>query len=90
MKVAKSALQVFKFIYTYAMGSNWRENPWLRDRSGKRAISRWRHTSSITSASGTGMISKKCFDFRVRAWMLAKLMLPVKTENPPKNKLIKI
>lgn len=65
---------------TYIMGSDRRKSPSHRNRSDERAISGWR-SSGISVTSCTSVISKKSFDVRVWAGVLAQLMLPVETEN---------
>lgn len=65
---------------TYTMATKRRKNTRFRNRSGKRGVSWGWGTCSVIRR--TSMISKECFDIRVWAWILAQLMLPVKTAKP--------
>ena len=65
---------------TYTMSTHWRKSPRFRNGPNKWSVGRWWCTSSI-GRSSTRVVSKKCFDIRIRTWILAKLMLPIKTKD---------
>jgi len=78
---------------TYTVDANWRKCSSFRNghQSNERAAARGRTPRSISRS--TRVISKKCFNIWTGLWVLAKLMLPVKTITAnvsAHNKLMKI
>lgn len=71
-------MKTIVYKYTYTMYSNRRKYTSLRNRSSKGTVSRGRTSTPIVRI--TSMINKKSFDIWIGTWILAKLMLPIKTE----------